>query len=123
MTNTKSVTKNVNAWALKSRVTGRVYPSFSYPTRSAARKASKGRRFKGEYFPVKMDTTVDIIVMTKPATATTPKYTYKGEYVSKSTFNTPNSKVRKDPTNFSNFVSKMGFHPFWITFSDAFKGK
>jgi hypothetical protein len=44
-------------WVLKNKETGKVFPTFSYPSRSAARKAAKGQRFKGQYMPVKLTVT------------------------------------------------------------------
>ena len=41
-------------WKLKNKETGNYFPTFTYKTRSAARKAAKGRRFKGQYTPVKV---------------------------------------------------------------------
>lgn len=42
------------AWVLKNKETGKFYPNFTYPTRSAARKAAKGQRFKGQYTPAQI---------------------------------------------------------------------
>jgi len=61
MTKTNTATK----WVLKSKVTGKIYPTFAYATRSAARKAANGRRFKGEYMPVKFVTKQTAHVPTK----------------------------------------------------------
>ncbi len=52
------MTQSLNCkWALKDKTTGLIYPTFTYTSRSSARKASKGRRFKGNYTPVKVPTT------------------------------------------------------------------
>lgn len=54
------------SWVLKNKETGKVYSNWSYPSRTAARKAAKGRRFKGAYTPFKagvakgVSTAVDI---------------------------------------------------------------
>ena len=71
---TKSTKTKVNQWVLKNRETGKVYSNWTYPSRQAARKAAKGRRFKGLYVPVKSgDGGIDPKKLKKTKPAPTPK--------------------------------------------------
>lgn len=87
-----SKTKSNKVWALRNKETGTLYPEFTYKSREAARKAAKGRRFKGQYTPCRLS----------DVKTTTTGEAYRVVI------------TQKDPTNFSHFVKKMGFFPFWI---------
>ncbi len=92
-------TTTAKKWALKHKVTGQVYPTYTYPTRSAARQAAQGRRFKGEFTPVKFMTTATKTVKkeVKPVeiktTATKPQ-------PKKSPNRTPKLRSSKDSSTF-----------------------
>ncbi len=57
-TTTKKQSINKN-WVLKNKETGKVYSNWSYPSRTAARKAAQGQRFKGLYTVAKVTTAGD----------------------------------------------------------------
>lgn len=63
-------------WKLKNKETGNFYPEFSYPTRAAARKAAKGRRFGGKYTPTKF-----FLTMGRSTMAAAPTQKWKTETV------------------------------------------
>lgn len=56
-------------WVLQHKTTGQYYPTFSYRSREAARKAARAKRFAGLYTPVKVSNTLNI----KPKTVTANK--------------------------------------------------
>src|ERR1700676_3087618 len=71
--NTK-VTTNSNQWVLKNKETGKVYSNWTYPSRNAARKAAKGKRFKGMYTATRAgDGGIDPKKLKKGKPAPTPK--------------------------------------------------
>ena len=44
---------NKNTWVLQHKLTGEIYPNFTYKSRESSRKAAKGHRFKSLFKPVK----------------------------------------------------------------------
>lgn len=71
--------KKKNTWGLKNKVTGEMYPNFTYKSRQSARKAAKSPRFGG------MFTAVKIKVKKSTSYTLTPTTTTKGGTVTKQT--------------------------------------
>lgn len=71
---TKSKQVTVNQWVLTNKETGKVYSNWTYPSRNAARKAAKGKRFKGMYTATRSgDGGIDPKKLKKGKPAPTPK--------------------------------------------------
>ncbi len=101
-----TTTKQKN-WALQNKETGDLYSNWTYPTRDAARKAAKGRRFKGTYKVVKLgDGGIDPKKLKKPKKVV-PK-TIKGKTMNKA----PKHNVKFTETKTSRTVSRNLGVPF-----------
>jgi len=96
MKNTKK-----NTWALRNKVTGQIYPNFTYKTRASARKAAKAARFGGMFTPVQVN--VAKTYQITPAKAATPAKVTGYKTTTSVTMNLTTSRFKRSSFGKSTF--------------------